>query len=1074
MKGKLLGKVGIILLAALILGVINLPTETKAPYVQWAPDYIKEQKVHLGLDLQGGAELDYKIDLRKVPQEDKASIVDGVREVINKRVNGLGVSEPNIFVSEIAGESHIVVDLAGVNIDQAKETIGKTIQLEFKERKTTIDPNEKQEIEKEANDTLQRIKSGEDFALIGQEEEQSNPEKVTYSEVDWKFRDEVNENIAEKLFTLSAGEYYSGTIESSGEYTVTPQGEFIELTGLNIVKLLEKQEVERKITNERKVFPSHLLISYAGAQNADAAVTRTKEEALARAQEVKGKLDAGGDFAALANEYTDDPSNAGTKGGVLSSPAGSGEYVDAFEAGALALQKVGDVSAPIETPFGYHIIKADIVNEASEETKKEEQIKYAKIFYSTVPSDWQDTGLTGEHFVHANVQFNQVYQPYVSIQFNAEGGELFAEITGRNVNKPLAIFVGGELISAPNVNGKIIGGQAQIEGNFSIEEATNLARDLNTGAIPAPIVLAGQYTIGSTLGQEALDKSLWAGIIGILLLAVYMTVYYRVPGFLSVVALAIYSIILIFLIESKLNTFIAVIIAVSMFIFLMMKVLNSKDNGWEKLLTSILAVFALFFIVFLLANPIVLTLAGVAGVVLSIGMAVDANVLIFERIKEEIRDGRTLGSAIDIGFDRAWTSIRDSNFSSLITCAILFYFGSSIIQGFAFNLAAGILVSMFTAVTITKAFLKVLVGTRIANNAFLMGAKEDHRKRRVLPIIKNSKIWLGFSGTLIAIALVGMTAFGLRLGIDFTGGTLMQLKFENEVKQEDLKSGLEEIGKNLGSETTEEAVVEESTTPAVNATPDTESTDTTETSLTAVTEKIDFSNASIIWSSDGYIVKSKYISSEAHDEILKKLKEKFGDFEETRFTTVGATVGDTMKYKATLALMFALVAIVLYIAFAFRKIPRNVSPWRFGLSAILALAHDIFIVVGIYSILGYFFNVEIDALFITALLTILGFSVHDTIVVFDRIRENLKNMSREVSFADVANEALNQTMARSLNTSISTLITLCALLLLGSSSIFYFVLALVLGVIVGTYSSIFVASPVLVWWHNRSIGQKQR
>ena len=189
---------------------------------------------------------------------------------------------------------------------------------------------------------------------------------------------------------------------------------------------------------------------------------------------------------------------------------------------------------------------------------------------------------------------------------------------------------------------------------------------------------------------------------------------------------------------------------------------------------------------------------------------------------------------------------------------------------------------------------------------------------------------------------------------------------------------------------------------------------------------------------------------------------------------MGPTVGDTMKYKATMALIIALFAIVFYIAFAFRKIPRNVSPWRFGLSAIIALTHDILFVVGIYSILGYFFGVEIDALFITALLTILGFSVHDTIVVFDRLRENLKNMGRDVSFGDVANQALTQTMARSLNTSISTLFTLCALLFLGSPSIFYFVLALVLGTIVGTYSSIFVASPVLVWWHNRAMGQKQR
>ncbi|MBD3156666.1 hypothetical protein GF369_02445, partial [Candidatus Peregrinibacteria bacterium] len=535
MKGKLLGKVGIILLAALVLGVIDLPPETKAPYVQWAPDYIKEQKVHLGLDLQGGAELDYKIDLRKVPQEDKAAIVDGVREVINRRVNALGVSEPHIFVSEIAGESHIVVDLAGVNVEEAKETIGKTIQLEFKERKETIDPNEKQEIENRANETLQRVKDDEDFSVVGKEEEQANPEQVTYNEVDWKFKDEVNESLAEKLFELEPGEVYNGTIESSGEYTVTPQGEFIELTGLNIVKLIDKQEVERTITEDRKVFVSHILIAHKDGERAADTITRTKEEAFERAQEVMGKIDAGEDFTMLANEYTDDPSNGDSKGGVLANPAGTGQYAEAFENAALALEEEGQLSDIVETPFGYHIIKADTIKE----TKQEEQIKYAKIFYSTVPSEWKETGLTGEHFVHADVQFNQVYQPYVSIQFNSEGSELFAEITEQNINKPLAIFVGGDLISAPTVRGKINGGQAQIEGDFSIEEATELARDLNTGAIPAPIILSGQYTIGSSLGQDALSKSLWAGLFGLLLLAIYMIAYYRVPGFLAVVALGI-------------------------------------------------------------------------------------------------------------------------------------------------------------------------------------------------------------------------------------------------------------------------------------------------------------------------------------------------------------------------------------------------------------------------------------------------------------------------------------------------------------------------------------------------------
>lgn len=1064
MKGKMLGKVGIILFVAIVLAVIDLPPQTKAPYVSWAPDYIKNQQVHLGLDLQGGSELDYKIDLRKVPLEDQQSIVDGVKEVINRRVNGLGVSEPNIFISEIADESHIVVDLAGVNIDEAKETIGKTIQLEFKERKETIDPNEKQEIEKRANEALQRVKTGEDFELVGQEEEQADPTLVTYTSSDWKFRDEINDDLAAKLFAMQPGQVYEGTVETGGEYTISGTGELLELTGINIIKLLEAEEVQRTTTEERGVLVRHILIAYDGSGTTTEGVTRTKDEAKALAEELLGKIKNGEDFGALAKEYSDDSGSAELNG-VLGKPAGRGAYVAEFESASLALTEKDQVSDIVETQFGYHIIKADDIIDAIESTTTEKHIKYAKIFYSTIPSDWQETGLTGEHFVHADVQFNQVYQPYVSIQFNTEGAELFAQITERNVGKPLAIFVGGDLISAPNVNTKINGGSAQITGNFSLEEATELARDLNTGAIPAPIILAGQYTIGASLGQDALIKSLWAGIVGLIVLAIYMVLYYRLKGLLAVVALGVYAVILLFLIQSQLDTIVAVIIAVSMFVYLMSKVLNSKDNGWEKLLTSILAVFALFFIVYLLANPIVLTLAGVAGVILSIGMAVDANVLIFERIKEEIRDGRPLGSAIDIGFDRAWSSIRDSNFSSLITCAILFYFGSSIIQGFAFNLAAGILVSMFTAITITKSFMKVLVGTSFAKNYFLLGAKPEKKERKPFKIIQNTKLWFTFSGVIIAVCVVAVLSFGLKLGIDFTGGTLMQIKFENEVTQEELKGALEEIGANISGEEASAGIIETTHAQGVEATMENPET---QTEITPVTEEIDLSSAQVIWSSEGYIIKTKYMSNETHDEILKQLKEKFGGLDEPRFTTVGPTVGETMKYKATIALIIALFAIVLYIAFAFRKIPRNVSPWRFGISAIIALIHDILFVVGVYAILGVVMGVEIDALFITALLTILGFSVHDTIVVFDRIRENLKNLGRDVTFADVANQALNQTMARSMNTSISTLFTLLALLLLGSISIFYFVLALVLGTIVGTYSSIFIASPVLVWWNTRA------
>jgi SecD/SecF fusion protein len=1071
MKGKQFGKVGAILLAALVLGVVSLPPETKAPLVSWAPDYIQEQQVHLGLDLQGGSELDYKLDLRKVPEADRSSIIDGVRQVIENRVNGLGVSEPNIFVSEIAGESHIIVDLAGTNIEEAKEIIGKTIQLEFKEEKATIDPNEKIKIEQNANDTLQKIKDGSDFSVMGKEEELADPSRVTYNESDWQFSNEIsNADLAEKLFGMEDGEVLGETLTTSGEYTVTSDGQVLEITGVNLVKLLETKEEERTISNERAVQVSHILISYQGSGVDDETVTRTQDEAADLAAEVLVKLNDGGDFTELAKEYSDD---AGSKelGGILAAPAIESEdkYVPVFNKAAVALQEKGELSDIVESTFGYHIIQAGTITEASENTTTETQVKYARIFYSTLPSEWQETELTGEHFERADVQFNQsTYQPYIAIKFNSEGADLFAEITERNIGKPLAIFVGGDLISAPRVNAKIVGGSAIIEGSFTIPEASDLARDLNTGAIPAPIVLSGQYTIGATLGQEALEQSLWAGIVGLIILILYMIAYYRTQGLMAVLALGVYAITLIFLIQSKLDPIIATVIAIVIFIILLTKVLNSKDNGWEKSLSGLLAVFALFFSVYLLSNPIVLTLAGVAGVVLSIGMAVDANVLIFERIKEEIQDGRSYGSAVDIGFARAWKSIRDSNFSSLLTCAILFYFGSSIIQGFAFNLAAGILVSMLTAIIVTKSFLKLLVGTKISENAFLIGASKIKKEKKTWKFIENTKTWFTISGVIVAIAVVATLSFGLKLGIDFTGGTLMQVKFETEVEKEELRTALEEIGQNISEngtvaidteiEITEEAAILEDTPVLSAGTPET----------------VDMSSASIIWSDDGYIIKTKWMSPEIHDEIISQLEGKFGTLEEPRFTTVGPIVGETMKSKAIIALIIALIVIVLYIAFAFRKIPRNVSPWRFGISAIVALAHDILIVVGVFAILGKFMGVEIDALFITALLTILGFSVHDTIVVFDRFRENLKNLGRDVTFGDIANQALTQTMARSMNTSISTLFTLVALLLLGSASIFYFVLALVLGTIVGTYSSMFIAGPVLVWWNNRAENKKIR
>jgi len=287
---------------------------------------------------------------------------------------------------------------------------------------------------------------------------------------------------------------------------------------------------------------------------------------------------------------------------------------------------------------------------------------------------FKPTELTGKYLAKSTLEFNQnTNEPLVGLEFNAEGAKLFADITGRNVGKKVAIYLDGSPISVPRVNEAITGGKAQITGNFKYDEAKQLVQRLNAGALPVPVKLISQQSIGASLGQQSLKQSLFAGMIGILAVALFMIFWYRLPGLMAVVALAIYSAI-------------------------------------------VLLIFKLI--------PVTLTLAGIAGFILSVGMAVDANILIFERLKEELRWGKSLGGAIDEGFKRAWTSIRDSNASSLITCLVLFWLGTSIIKGFALTLAIGIAVSMFSAIFVTRNFLKLFVSEKIEKKLWLFGVKK--------------------------------------------------------------------------------------------------------------------------------------------------------------------------------------------------------------------------------------------------------------------------------------------------------------------------------------------------------------
>jgi len=417
---------------------------------------------------------------------------------------------------------------------------------------------------------------------------------------------------------------------------------------------------------DKEVEASHILICYDGTDNCNSGLTR--EEALAKIQQLKAEATPQ-NFSQLAKENSTEP-GAATTGGSLGW-FGRGQMVAPFEQAAFSTP-VGTISDVVETQFGFHIIYVQAERDVEEYDVSRILIKTETATDITGPQEnWKNTALSGKNLTRATVQFNpQDNSPEVALEFDSEGAKLFEEITARNVGKPVAIFLDGYPISTPTVNEKITGGKAVISGKFNIQEAKLLAQRLNAGALPVPITLISQQTVGASLGHESLTDSLKAGLAGLLLVALFMILYYRLPGLLAVFSLIIYGIL-------------------------------------------ILAVFKLW--------PVTLTLAGMAGFILSIGMAVDANVLIFERLKEELRAGQPLETAIQEGFMRAWPSIRDGNVSTLITCFILIQFTTSIVKGFAITLGLGVVISMFSAIIITKTFLNLFGGDWLRKRTWLIG-----------------------------------------------------------------------------------------------------------------------------------------------------------------------------------------------------------------------------------------------------------------------------------------------------------------------------------------------------------------
>ena len=597
--------------------------------------------------------------------------------------------------------------------------------------------------------------------------------------------------------------------------------------------------------------------------------------------------------------------------------------------------------------------------------------------------------LEGDVITDAKDEFEQLSgRPSVSMQMNSDGARRWAALTKANVGKAVAIVLDGVVYSAPRVNQEISGGNSQITGNFTIEDTKDLANTLKSGRMPAPARIVQEEVVGPSLGAQSIRQGIWSFVIAFVLLMIYMVLMYGfIPGMMANAALII-------------NLFFTL-----------------------GILTSFQAA---------------LTMSGLAGIVLTLGTAVDANVLIYERIKEEMRGGKNIKQALKAGYSNAFSAIFDSNLTSIITGFILLYFGTGPVKGFATTWIIGIFCSFFTAVFLTRlVYENRFKHDKWLNLKFYTNISKDLMQNMHIPFMSFYKKTRIVVGAAIVIFCISFAVRGLSRSIDFTGGRNYVVTFDKAVQPEEIRGIIAEAF--AGSNTSAIALGTDNKTIRISTNYKIESNDPT----------TDDQAENILYKA----LKKANLVSQADVESFKNPDIREGG-SIISSTKVGPSIAKNITYGAIISVLIALVAIFLYILFRFRNV-------AFSVGSIVALACDTIIVLGIYSLCwGWMpFSLEIDQTFIGAILTVIGYSINDKVVVFDRIRENLKLHPKQDK-QTLFNESINQTLARTINTSLSTLIVLLCIFILAGASIRSFAFAMILGVIFGTLSSIFIASPV--------------
>lgn len=566
--------------------------------------------------------------------------------------------------------------------------------------------------------------------------------------------------------------------------------------------------------------------------------------------------------------------------------------------------------------------------------------------------------MTGDTLSNAMLSQDQYGRPSIKLEFTGEGATKFSNITGANVNRRLAIVLDDIVYSAPQIRERISGGNAEITGNFTHEQAKDIATVLRTGALPAPIIFGEERTVGPLLGQDSIKSGVRATIIGSIAVVLFMGIYYFIGGILANIALVL----------------------------------------------NILIVLAVLVIA-----KATLTLPGIAGIGLTIGMAVDANVLINERIREELKLGKSVRTAINNGYGRAFPAILDSNVTTIIAAILLASLGSGPIKGFGITLIIGLMASMFTAIVVTRMLIDILT------------LKWKNLPLKMLQLIPQTKVdfikvrWICYTISIVLIS-IGLIFFSRKgednYGIDFAGGSLQEFKFEQAIKIDELRSAMANIG-------LADALIQQ-----------------------------DKKNPEIVLIRTG---------EDKADLIINQFKNSFPDnkVDVLSVESVGPVVGKLLKKNATLALSLALLSICIYIWVRFRD-------FVYGIAGVVSLFHDVLVAIA-FCVLT---NRPIDLLIVTAFMTVAGYSINDTIVTYDRIRENLRLM-RKTSFRDIINLSINQTLGRTVWTSVTTICIVLALYLMGGRVLHNFAFILLIGFVSGVYSTVFIASPLVYAWEKK-------